>query len=93
MVPGNIKGDHMLNPDFDPLRVLEQISDNQVILNDNQNKHAQAISQLIQRVNQQQQTIDDLVKNLDMANKANELLLQGLVNDIHKNLTGQIKND
>lgn len=77
----------MLDPKFDPLKILEQISDNQTVLNQNQHRHAEAIRQLIDRVNQQQAIIDDLVENLKTTNQANEILLRGLVADINKNFT------
>lgn len=77
----------MLDPKFDPLKILEQISDNQTVLNQNQHKHAEAIRQLIDRVNEQQQTIDTLLASVAATNQANEILLKGLVTDIHKNFT------
>jgi hypothetical protein len=79
----------MLDPKFDPLKILEQISDNQTVLNQNQHRHAEAIRQLMDRVNQQQTIIDDLVENLKTTNQANEILLRGLVADINKNFTSQ----
>jgi hypothetical protein len=76
----------MLNQDFDPLKILEAINDNQVTLNNNQHKHARAIEQIIQRVNEQQKVIDTLLAALDAANKSNEIMLAALVDDIHKTL-------
>jgi hypothetical protein len=57
-----------------------------VALNNNYLKMVQAHNQLALKVEQQQLEIDRLVLNLDSANKANELLLRGLVNDIHTQL-------
>lgn len=78
---------NLFNENFDPLKILEQISDNQTVLNQNQHRHAEAIRQLIDRVNEQQQTIDTLLASVKATNQANEILLKGLVTDIHKNFT------
>jgi len=79
-------GEYMFNPSFDPLEALEKLNENQIILNQNQHNHAKAIQHLLERVNEQQQVIDTLVKGLDASNKANELMLQSLVSDINKSL-------
>jgi mannitol/fructose-specific phosphotransferase system IIA component (Ntr-type) len=76
----------MLNQDFDPLKILDALNENQITLNDNLHKHARAIEQIIQRVNEQQRVIDTLVAGLDAANKSNEIMLAALVDDIHKTL-------
>lgn len=76
----------MLDPDFDPLKIMQELNANQVALNNNYLKMVQAHNQLALKVEQQQLEIDRLVMNLDSANKANELLLRGLVNDIHTQL-------
>jgi len=80
------KGKNMLNQDFDPLKILDALNENQITLNDNLHKHARAIEQIIQRVNEQQRVIDTLVAGLDAANKSNEIMLAALVDDIHKTL-------
>jgi hypothetical protein len=76
----------VLDPDFDPLKIMQELNANQVALNNNYLKMVQAHNQLALKVEQQQLEIDRLVMNLDSANKANELLLRGLVNDIHTQL-------
>lgn len=76
----------MLDPDFDPLKIMQELNANQVALNNNYLKMVQAHNQLALKVEQQQLEIDRLVMNLDSANKANELLLRSLVNDIHTQL-------
>jgi hypothetical protein len=55
-------------------------------LNNNYLKMVQAHNNLALKVEQQQLEIDRLMLNLDNANKANELLLKGLVNDIQSQL-------
>lgn len=74
----------MFDRDFDPLALLDQVGRNQNVLNDNQEKLSIAIAQLTSRINEQQHTIDVLVNGLDAANKANEIILQGLLDDIHR---------
>ncbi len=76
----------MLDPDFDPLKIMQELNANQVSLNNNYLKMVQAHNNLALKVEQQQLEIDRLVLNLDSANKANELLLKGLVNDIQNQL-------
>jgi hypothetical protein len=76
----------VLDPDFDPLKIMQELNANQVALNNNYLKMVQAHNQLALKVEQQQLEIDRLVMNLDSANKANELLLRSLVNDIHTQL-------
>jgi hypothetical protein len=65
---------------------MQELNANQVALNNNYLKMVQAHNQLALKVEQQQLEIDRLVMNLDSANKANELLLRSLVNDIHTQL-------
>jgi hypothetical protein len=76
----------VLDPDFDPLRIMQELNANQVSLNNNYLKMVQAHNNLALKVEQQQLEIDRLMLNLDNANKANELLLKGLVNDIQSQL-------
>lgn len=69
----------MFNTDFDPLKCLEQLQENQKVLFSNDRQIAQAIEDLRAVVKNQQEVIDILQKGLDAANKANELMLsQGL---------------
>ncbi len=81
----------MLNSDFDPYEILQQLNDNQMTLNNNQSRHAEAIRQIVDRLNQQQQLIDGLVKHLNTSNKANEILIERLTNDLQINYK-DIKN-
>jgi hypothetical protein len=69
----------VLDPNFDPLKALEQLRDNQNILFNNDQQLAQAVRDLQDQVRSQQEVIDVLIKGLDAANKANQALItQGL---------------
>jgi hypothetical protein len=72
----------MIDPDFDPYQAL---------LNTDRNVQTliHAHNNLAQQVEHQQQVIDTLVKGLDAANKANELLLAQAVTNWHKNFNSQ----
>ena len=69
----------MFNTDFDPLKCLEDLQENQKILFNNDRQIAQGLQMLEQKIKEQQEVIDVLIKGLDAANKANQQLLsQGL---------------
>ena len=69
----------MFNTDFDPLKCLEQLQENQKVLFSNDRQLAEAIEDLRSVIKNQQEVIDILQRGLDAANKANELMLsQGL---------------
>lgn len=76
----------MLTPDFDPLEELRILQVNQQALLQNQNNINTALQHLTAKVTAQGQTIDILVRNLETTNKTNEILLQGLVGDIHRTM-------
>lgn len=67
---------NLFNNDFDPLKTLDELARNQEVLYGNDKQMAAAINQLQRRVELQQQTIDLLLKGLDQANKANEVLMR-----------------
>lgn len=81
----------MLNPTFDPLKVLEELARNQEVLHNNDQQISRAINQLQSRVDQQQATIDLLMKGLDAANRANEVLMRDALDRMTSNFsaTGQ----
>lgn len=81
----------MLNTEFDPLRILDELAGNQEILYKNDQQLSTAINQLQRRVEQQQATIDVLLKGLDAANRANELLMSQALDRMTANFsaTGQ----
>lgn len=68
----------MIDPNFDPLQMMQEIYDNQVILNQNQTKQSQALHLMAQRINEQQQTINHLVQGLEACNRANISMLTTL---------------
>lgn len=51
----------MLDPNFDPLKILQDLADNQVRITDEMKLFAQRINQLNQMVYTQQKTIDHLI--------------------------------
>lgn len=85
----------MYNPDFDPtfdpMAALEQLNANQKILFNNDTQLAMAIEDIRAVIKNQQEVIDILQKGLDIANKANEMLLTQGLNTLYKdfNSTGQ----
>lgn len=74
----------MLDPNFDPLEIMQHLSENQVKLNEDHLKLSQAMHHIVAKLNEQQKVIDLLQKGLDAANKANEIILQGLLDDMQK---------
>ena len=79
----------MLDPDFDPLKIMQELNSNQVALNNNYLKMVQAHNNLALKVEQQQLAIDRLIMSLNSANSANEILLKGLAADIQNQLKTQ----
>ena len=75
------------DPTFDPMAALEQLNTNQKVLFNNDTQLAMAIEDIRTVVKNQQEVIDVLQKGLDMANKANELLLTQGLNTLYKDFT------
>jgi hypothetical protein len=69
-------------PTFDPMAALQQLNDNQVMLNENQISQAQAMARMAERLNSQQSQIDTLIRGLDAANRANEIMLEQMLAQI-----------
>lgn len=67
---------NLFNRDFDPLAALQKLEANQTQLYRNQDQLNQNIKLLVVRINEQQSTIDSLLKAIDVLNKTNELALQ-----------------
>jgi len=79
----------VLDPNFDPFEIMHELSANQVKLNQDHQKLSIAIQHLVMKVNEQQHIIDLLQKGLDAANKANEIILQGFLDDMQKHFKEQ----
>jgi hypothetical protein len=62
--------------DFDPMQVMEQLEKNQLLLNQNQKA-------LISKIQEQDKLIDTLIKGQEMANRANEIMLKHLLDQIN----------
>jgi ABC-type transporter Mla subunit MlaD len=71
--------------DQDPLAFIEQMKLDQQQLYNNQQQLNQNIKLLVSRVNEQQQSIDSLIKGLEMANKTTELMMTQLMGQLQKN--------
>lgn len=76
----------MLNPDFDPLKTLEDMAHNQQILFNNDQNLAQSIKDLMLRLEQQQLIIDQLLVQVKNTSTANEILLEGFLKEINKSI-------
>jgi hypothetical protein len=72
----------MLNPEFDPLRSLEQLEHNQIALNQNQLSQSEAMKQIVNEINRINERLDLLQRGLEAANKANELLLNNMMENM-----------
>ena len=70
------------NSDFDPYDALQVLNKNQIILDEHLTRQAETINRLAITLRQQQQQIDLLIKGLDQANKANEVIMSSLLNQI-----------
>jgi hypothetical protein len=81
----------MFDPNFDPMKILEELHRNQAILNENQAKLAMSMQQIVNRLNQQDQDLSNLYSAVESTNKANEILLQGMASDIQQKLKEQFK--
>lgn len=81
----------MFDPNFDPMKILEDLHKNQAILNENQAKLAMSIQQIVNRLNQQDQELGNLYSAIESTNKANEILLQSMASDIQQKLKEQFK--
>lgn len=81
----------MFDPDFDPMKILEDLHKNQAILNENQAKLAMSIQQIVNRLNQQDKDLGNLYAAVESTNKANEILLQSMAADIQQKLKEQFK--
>lgn len=79
----------MLDNDFDPLEILNNIKTNQEVLFNNDKQLAMAIEGLRTQVREQQAVIDVLIKGLDAANKANQELLTTGLNNLYTNFYKQ----
>lgn len=66
----------MLNSDFDPYQAL-------INLDRNLQNVVAAHNLLARRVEQQQETIDTLIRGLEAANRATEQMLQQNLRDLH----------
>lgn len=81
----------MLDNNFDPYQALQQLANNDTQLDQNLHKLIRAHNALAEKVEQQQEVIDVLIKGLDAANKANqELLSQSLDRFLDRMKTGQL---
>ena len=75
----------MFDKDFDPLAIMEELQKNQSQLYANQQQLNQNIRLLVTRVNEQQLAIDNLIKGLEAANKANELVMNKILGQLQSN--------
>ena len=72
----------MIDPNFDPLQMMQEIYDNQVILNQNQTKQSQALHLMSQRIKEHQEIIDSLIHSFNICNQSNLAMLQALDQNI-----------
>ena len=79
----------MLNNDFDPLEIMQNLNNNQEVLFNNDKQLAMAIEGLRTQIKEQQAVIDVLIKGLDAANKANQELLTTGLNNLYTNFYKQ----
>jgi ribosomal protein L17 len=71
---------------FDPLQALHELHNNQKQLNRNQEIMNQNIQNMHLKILEQDQIIDTLLKSIELGNKANELLLNNLDQQIKQAL-------
>lgn len=81
-------------PTFDPMQALEELHQNQLILQNNQTVLQQEHNKAIEKIKELESVIDVLIKGLDAANKANELMMAQWINRVtsdtmNPNLQGQ----
>lgn len=79
----------MFNTDFDPLKTLEDLAQNQQVLFNNDRQLAQGFQMLEQKLQEQQEVIDVLIKGLDAANKANQQLMTQGLDNLYKSFSSQ----
>lgn len=79
----------MFNTDFDPLKTLEQLQENQQVLFNNDRQLAQGFQMLEKKLQEQQEVIDVLIKGLDAANKANQQLMTQGLDNLYKSFSSQ----
>jgi hypothetical protein len=80
----------MLQGDFDPLQMLEDLRVSQININHNQQKMAQLLQFLTNKVTEQQAIIDALIANITTQNLTNEQILKDLLTNINKSIQGQL---
>jgi archaellum component FlaC len=74
----------MFDPKYDPYQALEELDRNQKILYNNDQEIARSINDLLNRLQQQQEIIDRLVKQVESTNRANEILLETFLKELNK---------
>ena len=82
----------MLNEDFDPLRILDELAANQQTLYANDKKLHDGIQELRSMISNmritlkdQGETIDILINGLNASNKNTEQLLQSMASNLYNN--------
>lgn len=83
----------MFDPNFSPYDAMLALNENQQKIVDRQRAQAEEIRQCLVMLSEQQQQIDILVRGLDHANKANEQLMQQLLAEMMKNITGSTQGN
>lgn len=80
------------DPTFDPMKALEELNHNQLVLQNNQTVLQQEHNKMASKIKELETVIDVLIKGLDAANKANEVMMSQLINSLptnNYNLQGQ----
>lgn len=73
------------DPTFDPMKALEELHQNQLTLQHNQTVLQVSHNQAQDQIKALEAVVDVLIKGLDAANKANEVMMSQLVNSISSN--------
>jgi hypothetical protein len=73
------------DPTFDPMKALEELHANQLILQQNQGVLQQEHNRLGSKVKELEAVVDVLIKGLDAANKANEVMMSEMIKNISTN--------
>jgi uncharacterized protein YdiU (UPF0061 family) len=79
----------MLDPKFDPLEILQTVSKNQMILDQNIKTLFQENLHLRQELEEQRELINTLLASMQALNTANEQLMRELLNNIKEPKYGQ----
>lgn len=79
----------MLNSNFDPFEALQNLAQNQEILYNNDQQIAQSVNNLLAKLTEQQRIIDQLIKQVESTNRANEILLESFLKEINKSFKDQ----